>query len=499
MRSRTTLSLTQIPEECEQCYVPSEQHMLTHFPKDPNCPICANCKITKKPCRRNSDPKADQPTKFGESITADHMISGRDEASYKGDTVTCVILDRGTGWLMAYPAKHKSAAETKKAFMQFLGQATPDRVYTDGSQEFKSALEELGLPHDVSTPHRPQTNGVVERTNRRILEGVRCLLFQSGMPLCFWRDVVMTYCNLRNFFDVVNGKTIHEIRFGHKFKGFLLPFGCKVSYKPSGPDDDTHKFGPRTKTGIFCGYHIHNGGKWSGDYLVWEAEKMLQATEYHQLHLVRTKEIIKPQNYEFPFADNEYNLLIGDVVEKRKHDIKKKRKPSQSGQPSDTEAEDNLDDSTALQQEQPEEKYEPDVWQVQGNCLHRIHNTPRQRLFVPGPEDGCPVDLKYVDVMRDTYTSITDLPDEKRIEDFWVPADQQLDGQASDRKLSEWWTGKTTFYLLPPPPRNGYEWVFGRETRIQAKSARPKHRTPDDWSSMSRKARNEDIIKAQAT
>ena len=90
--------------DIDESYTPDAMHMLTHFPKDPKCPVCSNCKITKKPCRRNQDPDADKPEKFGEAITADHMIAGRDESSYKGDTVTCVILDRGTGWLQAFPS-----------------------------------------------------------------------------------------------------------------------------------------------------------------------------------------------------------------------------------------------------------------------------------------------------------------------------------------------------------------------------------------------------------
>ena len=177
---------SQLPKgaaDTDESYTPDAMHMLTHFPKDPKCPVCSNCKITKKPCKRNQDPDADKPEKFGEAITADHMIAGRDESSYKGDTVTCVILDRGTGWLQAFPAKAKSAAETKKAFMRFTNE-TPKRVYTDGSHEFKAAMLDLNWPHDVSTPHRPQTNGIVERTNRRILEGARCALFQSGLASC---------------------------------------------------------------------------------------------------------------------------------------------------------------------------------------------------------------------------------------------------------------------------------------------------------------------------
>ena len=63
-------------------------HFITHFPKHPRCPVCSNCKIQRKHCRRvNHDPDEDHPKEFGESVTADHMIQGRDEQSYRGDTV----------------------------------------------------------------------------------------------------------------------------------------------------------------------------------------------------------------------------------------------------------------------------------------------------------------------------------------------------------------------------------------------------------------------------
>ena len=110
-------------------YGPDLKHMLTHFPKDPKCPVCSNCKMQRKQCRSQHKPDdhPDFPKKFGESITADHMIQGNDEESIRGDKVTCVIMDRATRWIQAYPAKSKSAHDTQRAFAKFLGKVKPDK------------------------------------------------------------------------------------------------------------------------------------------------------------------------------------------------------------------------------------------------------------------------------------------------------------------------------------------------------------------------------------
>eukprot|EP00959_Pyramimonas_sp_CCMP1952_P348648 7303968-Pyramimonas_sp.AAC.1 len=65
---------------------------------------------------------------------------------------------------MAYPALHKDAATTKASFQQFI--AANDEVkhiYTDNSGELQTACRQLGWRHDASAPHRPQTNGLIER------------------------------------------------------------------------------------------------------------------------------------------------------------------------------------------------------------------------------------------------------------------------------------------------------------------------------------------------
>ena len=52
----------------------------------------------------------------------------------------------------------------------------------------------------------------------------------------------------------------------------ILPFGCEVEYLPSNPSykAEQHSFGPKQRSGIFLGYHLKFGGRWSKD--MWIAD-----------------------------------------------------------------------------------------------------------------------------------------------------------------------------------------------------------------------------------
>eukprot|EP00959_Pyramimonas_sp_CCMP1952_P277778 5806338-Pyramimonas_sp.AAC.1 len=75
---------------------------------------------------------------------------------------------------MAYPALHKDAAATKASFQQFI--AANDEVKhmcTYNSGELQKARRQLGWIHDASTPHRPPTNGLIERIVKIVILGAR--------------------------------------------------------------------------------------------------------------------------------------------------------------------------------------------------------------------------------------------------------------------------------------------------------------------------------------
>eukprot|EP00959_Pyramimonas_sp_CCMP1952_P241885 5055993-Pyramimonas_sp.AAC.1 len=101
-----------------------------------------------------------------------------DDAAVKhGDKYALVVLDRCAGIFMAYPALHKAAATTKASFQQFIAaNDVAKHMYTDNSGELQKARRQLGWRHDTGTPHRPQTNGLIERAVKIVLLGARAVL-----------------------------------------------------------------------------------------------------------------------------------------------------------------------------------------------------------------------------------------------------------------------------------------------------------------------------------
>ena len=93
------------------------------------------------------------------------------------NSTALTIRDRGTNWIMGYPATTKSVANIKPAVIDFKGSETVSHWYSDGAYELHAACRELDIRHDQSDPHRHETNGVIEITNRTIIDGTRTCLF----------------------------------------------------------------------------------------------------------------------------------------------------------------------------------------------------------------------------------------------------------------------------------------------------------------------------------
>ena len=65
----------------------------------------------------------------------------------------------------------------------------------------------------------------------------------------------------------------HERRFGHEFLGLLLPLGAKILFRPPTPMlKAQHNYAPKPRAGVFLGWHMLVGGKWSGDYWIGDLE-----------------------------------------------------------------------------------------------------------------------------------------------------------------------------------------------------------------------------------
>ena len=102
------------------------------------------------------------------------MLGSETDFSRHGDTAALVCQELEHTWIAGYPAPAKSGDESITALQHVIGKAQIKRLYSDGSGELESASIFLTTPHDVSTPQRPQNNGVAERAVRRVIEGTRC-------------------------------------------------------------------------------------------------------------------------------------------------------------------------------------------------------------------------------------------------------------------------------------------------------------------------------------
>ena len=160
-----------------------------------------------------------------------------------------MVQDLATQWIQSYPCKTKTSQETEKSLRKSLEPLeNPKVIYSENSLEFGKSCEDVSWNHRTSTHHRSETNGIAEKTVRRIKEGTSAVLLQSGLHEKWWDDSMECFCYLRNVQNLVgDGKTRYERRFEEPFKVPVIPFGAMVEYCPISSRDQSrlHQFGTK--------------------------------------------------------------------------------------------------------------------------------------------------------------------------------------------------------------------------------------------------------------
>jgi len=151
----------------------------------------------------------EKPKRFGQQVTADHFIckDGSGEGGDFFDKAHCAvgILDRATDWTEVYPIATKSYEDTRNALQHFAGTASPVKsLYADNAPELRKAAKKFGWGCPSATPGQPQTNGLAERMVRRVKEGVRANIPQSGLCRTWWSYACAHRCFARTI-KVVDG------------------------------------------------------------------------------------------------------------------------------------------------------------------------------------------------------------------------------------------------------------------------------------------------------
>jgi transposase InsO family protein len=111
---------------------------------------------------------------------------------------------------------------------------TIKRVKSDNGSEFKNIkidelCDDFGIRRQFSAKYTPQSNDLVERKNRTLIDMARSMLSEYNVSQFFWAEAINTacYCSNHLYCHPLKEKTPYELLNGRKaqhciFSGFLL-------------------------------------------------------------------------------------------------------------------------------------------------------------------------------------------------------------------------------------------------------------------------------------
>lgn len=167
-----------------------------------------------------------------------HLLNSRKEASDKIRLVVAHI-----------------AADTKNK-VRYLISDCGSEFTSNRSQEF---FIEKGIVHLKAAPFTPAQNGLIERDNRTLMNGVRAMLLHRNVPELFWGEAMKTlvYVLNRSVNSSTKNKTPYELYFGKVPKvNHLKIFGCICYVKTQTKKRSGYqkKIEERGLKSIFVGY-----------------------------------------------------------------------------------------------------------------------------------------------------------------------------------------------------------------------------------------------------
>ena len=140
---------------------------------------CAQVKTKMDSARRRDHALREHPATWKHTLMGDHISAADlslDQADLKLDIT---LLDAGTLFGDLIAVSNKNVNDAIIAFREFYGEDPFYYFHSDNAKELKAAAEQKLMVHFTSTPHRPESNGVVERFNQFIVDGARYLLLAT--------------------------------------------------------------------------------------------------------------------------------------------------------------------------------------------------------------------------------------------------------------------------------------------------------------------------------
>ena len=385
-----------------QAEAKSLAHQLTHLPKNPWCPACQAAKMNKRHARRKKkfceEFSAQLPRKFGDSVTADHLIARREDSQgFDGAEVAMVIMDLAKPhWVECHPQPTNSELESTMALQHFAGtrgmgpkQSLIKHFYSDGAKELTNAAHMMGWNTDSSRPYRSQNNAVVERMVRHVEEGTRTILSHAGLGPEWWPLAVKHFCHCLCVTPDDDGKTAWKHRHTKEFDGKMIPFGAFVHFLPP-PHlvKKIPKFGTRGVPGIFVGWYVHSGGEWKREYVCCDLRdfrrlgpKGTKQTTFGAIRYYRVQEVFFDNTREpfYPFREARDRRLLDELDLSMKAGVEDN--PYASGQGGDEQVELDVPHGGGGDAA-PRDPQQPVIKVVKGaKVFHTLTNSPDEQTL----------------------------------------------------------------------------------------------------------------------
>uniref|UniRef100_T1JFF8 Integrase catalytic domain-containing protein n=1 Tax=Strigamia maritima TaxID=126957 RepID=T1JFF8_STRMM len=225
----------------------------------PACRGCLEGRQPRKPFKRKTRKTTTRPLELWHVDLCEAAGESIGKSRY-----ALVIIDDYTRYVWCSYLKEKSQAveaiEAHRKREERLTGLQLERRRTDNGREFcnqqsKEIWLKEGIRHETTVPYTPQSNGVVERYNRSLIEKTRTLLKQSLLPDRFWAKTWATATYMINRTPTAGepGMTPYEKKTGRKPVSIhLRVFGCAAHRHI--PKQIRSKFDSVTKKGIMVGY-----------------------------------------------------------------------------------------------------------------------------------------------------------------------------------------------------------------------------------------------------
>lgn len=238
------------------------------------CDICVESKHSRDPFCGNRE-RAKRPI---ERIHSD-VCGPMDPVGWNGSRYFVSFIDDFTHFAVIYNIKKKS--DVFSVFKEYEAMVTAQfgtsisKITTDQGREYCSKeqdkwYKEKGIQLQTTMSYSPQQNGVAERFNRTVVEKVRAMLLESGMPKRMWCEAALTSVYLLNRSPTksLDGSvTPAEMWYGVKPDlEKLRVFGCKAfAWIPS---QKRKKLDSKSRETVMLGY-VPNG------YRLWDVERQM--------------------------------------------------------------------------------------------------------------------------------------------------------------------------------------------------------------------------------